>query len=119
MQTVIRSAATRAALLVPSLAFLVACGEVPPPPAAGTAAAPPAQLGLCVACHTDDGRGGPPGTPRIAGQDEAYLRASLLAYRSGERRHPGMRAIAGALSPGEIDAFAAWYAAQPACTPDA
>lgn len=117
MTTMPRPAAIRAILLIPLL-LLAACGDVPAP-AEATAAGPPAQLGLCVACHTDDGRSGPVGTPRIAGQDEAYLRASLLAYRSGERRHPGMRAIAGALSPGEIDAFAAWYAAQPACTPDA
>jgi cytochrome c553 len=118
MPTPLRCAAARAALLMPVMLALVACGDVPTP-AAGPEAGPPAQIGLCVACHTDDGRGGPAGTPRIAGQDEAYLRASLLAYRQGERRHPGMRAIAGALSPAEIDAFAAWYAAQPACPPDA
>lgn len=106
----------RVILALPWFAAIAACGDVPAPPAGERS--PPAQLGLCVACHTDDGRAGPPGTPRIAGQDEAYLRASLLAYRSGERRHAGMRAIAGALSPAEIDAFAAWYAAQPACAPE-
>jgi cytochrome c553 len=79
---------------------------------------PPAQLGLCIACHTDAGRSGPPGTPRLAGQDQTYLQASLLAYRNGDRRHPGMRAIAGALSAADIEALAAWYAAQPACVPD-
>lgn len=118
MPNAIRFAAARAAVLVSSIAVLVACGEAPNP-VVDAAAAPPAQIGLCVACHTDDGRGGPPGTPRIAGQDEAYLRAALLAYRSGERRHAGMRAIAGALSPAEIDGFAAWYAAQPICPPEA
>lgn len=118
MRYIHRTAVARAAFIVFAFLLLVACGEVPAP-ASGTAANPPAQLGLCVACHADDGRSGPAGTPRIAGQDEAYLRASLLAYRSGERRHPGMRAIAGALSPAEIDAFAAWYAAQPVCPPEA
>ncbi len=118
MPNTYRNAAVRAALLVPAFLLLVACGDVPAPPS-GTVARPPAQLGLCVACHTDDGRSGPTGTPRIAGQDEAYLRASLLAYRSGERRHPGMRAIAGALSLADVDALAAWYAGQPVCPPDA
>jgi cytochrome c553 len=51
----------------------------------------------------------------LAGQDEAYLRISLRAYKDGERQHPGMNAIAGALSPADIEALAAWYAAQPAC----
>lgn len=114
----LRSLAPRTALLVLCLCLLCACDPLPPP-SAGAPQGPPAQLGLCVACHTDAGRSGPPGTPRLAGQDQTYLQASLLAYRNGERRHPGMRAIAGALSAADIEALAAWYAAQPACVPDA
>lgn len=81
------------------------------------AAERPPQLGLCVACHHDEGRGGPPGTPRLAGQDEAYLRAALEAYRSGERRHAPMRAIVGALGADDVAALARWYARQPVCPP--
>jgi cytochrome c553 len=77
-------------------------------------AAPPAQLGLCVACHHDQGRGGPSGTPRLAGQDEAYLRTALAAYRDGDRNHAAMQAIAGALSDADIAELSRWYAAQPA-----
>ncbi len=77
----------------------------------------PAQIGLCMACHQDDGRSGPPGTPRLAGQDETYLRLSMEAYRSGERKHGPMRAIVGALQPDDIAALARWYANQPACKP--
>ena len=103
-------------LMVASLGLLSGCGESPQADP-GAAPGPPAQLGLCASCHTDAGRAGAPGTPRLAGQDEAYLRISLRAYRDGERRHPGMNAIAGALSPADIEALAAWYAAQPACVP--
>jgi cytochrome c553 len=87
------------------------------PPAGSTrlpAAAPePAQLGLCVACHGEDGRALQPGTPHLGGQDEAYLRASLQAYRDGSRKAVAMNAISNALQPDDIDALAAWYAAQP------
>jgi cytochrome c553 len=114
----LRSVALRTAVLTLSLGLLCACDPAPAPPPGGHQG-PPAQLGLCIACHTDSGRSGPPGTPRLAGQDQVYLEASLLAYRNGDRRHPGMRAIAGALSVADIEALAAWYAAQPACVPDA
>lgn len=76
---------------------------------------PPAQLGLCASCHRDDGRAGEPGVPRIAGQDETYLRDALNAYRRGQRDHSAMRAIAGALSDRDVAEFARWYSSRPAC----
>src|SRR2546427_12572112 len=36
--------------------------------------------------------------PRIGGQHEAYLVKALQEYKSGERSHPSMRAIAASLS---------------------
>jgi cytochrome c553 len=95
----------RAVLLV-VLALPTAVGAMSPAP-------PPPQLGLCASCHRDDGRAGDPGVPRLAGQDETYLRESLHAYRDGRRDHAAMRAIAGALSERDIAAFAAWYAGRP------
>ena len=73
----------------------------------------PAQLGLCVACHGVDGRSLQPGTPHIGGQDELYLRNSLIAYREGRRKAVAMNAISNALQPRDIEELAAWYAAQP------
>jgi len=96
---------------------LLACAQPIEPPFAQAAALPPVQLGLCAACHLDNGRAGPIGTPRLAGQDAVYLVTAMEAYRSGDRRHPAMRAIVGALSVDEVRAFAAFYAAQPACAP--
>jgi cytochrome c553 len=95
--------------------LLAACGEVPE--GAGLAATePPRQLGMCVACHGEDGRSRVPGTPHLSGQDEDYLVKSMLQYRDGQRSDAAMRALIGALSESDIRAFAAWYAQQNACT---
>ena len=48
--------------------------------------------------------------PRIGGQHEAYLVRALQAYKSGERSHPSMRAIAASLSDQDMADLAAYYA---------
>ena len=52
----------------------------------------------CQGCHGIDGfRTAYPevySVPMIGGQSETYLINALKAYRSGDRTHPGMRAIA-------------------------
>jgi cytochrome c553 len=81
------------------------------------AAAPvrPAQLGLCASCHGEDGCRGVREIPRLAAQNPEYLAGALGAYRNGARDHAAMRAISGALSARDVDAFARWYAEQPGC----
>lgn len=73
----------------------------------------PARLGLCAACHGDNGIATAKGIPNLAAQDRDYLIAALRQYRSGERAAPAMRAASGALSDADIAALAEWYAAQP------
>ena len=73
----------------------------------------PAKLGLCAACHGENGVSRTPGVPHLAGQDEAYLRKALGDYRSGVRKVSPMSSIANQLQPKDIAAFAKWYAAQP------
>lgn len=73
----------------------------------------PAKLGLCAACHGENGISRIAGTPHLAGQDEAYLRKALNDYRSGARKVAPMSSIANQLQPKDIAAFAKWYAAQP------
>lgn len=82
---------------------------------APTLAAPakPAKLGLCSACHGVDGTSRTPGTPHLGGQDRVYLERALSDYRSGKRQHVPMTSLANALQPRDIQALAAWYAAQP------
>lgn len=72
----------------------------------------PPRLGLCASCHGERGIAVMKGMPHLAGQDLDYLKASLAAYRSGARDVAAMRAAVGALSAAELDALAAWYAAQ-------
>lgn len=88
---------------------------------AQVAAAPsperPARLGMCVACHGDDGFARIPGAPNLAGQPYAYLLQALHAYRNGQRDVPVMRAAAGPLSEADMQALARWYSAQSPCKP--
>ncbi len=92
-----------------------------PPAAAPAPAAPekPAQLGLCVACHGENGTARQPGAPHLGGQDEAYLALALNAYRDGSRKAAAMNAISNALQPDDIEALARWYASQPGFRPPA
>ncbi len=84
-------------------------------PALALAQAPaaPAKLGLCTACHGVDGTSRTPGTPHLGGQDRQYLERALSDYRSGKRQHVPMTSLANTLQPRDIQALAAWYAAQP------
>jgi cytochrome c553 len=59
-----------------------------------------------------NGRSLVPGTPHLAGQDEAYLNAALRAYRNGSRQAAPMNSIANTLQPRDIAALARWYAQQ-------
>jgi cytochrome c553 len=98
--------------LFPALLFAVAAGCATP----ARAAAPnkPAQLGLCAACHGEDGRSRAAGTPSLGGQDETYLRKALTDFRTGARKASPMNAIAGSLQAKDIQALARWYATRPA-----
>ncbi|HEX5961562.1 MAG TPA: cytochrome c [Rhodanobacteraceae bacterium] len=99
--------------IVPLLALapLVAAQAAPEPPN------PPAQLGLCAACHGEDGHARIPGAPNLAGQPYAYLLQALHEYRNGERKVAVMRAAAGPLTEQDMQALARWFAAQSPCKP--
>ena len=97
------------------------------PNVAPAAAAAPAAAGAgdpqkgrertqaCEGCHGIEGwRTAYPEVyrvPKLGGQHAAYLVAALKQYRSGERSHPSMRAIASSLSDADISNLAAYYAA--------
>ena len=51
--------------------------------------------------------------PKIGGQHAAYIVKALQAYKSGERAHPSMRAIAAGLSDQDMADLAAYYASDP------
>lgn len=80
----------------------------------GDAKAGKEKIQMCQGCHGIEGwRTAYPEVfhvPRIGGQHEAYLVSALKAYKSGERNHPSMRAIAGSLSDKNMQDLAAYYA---------
>lgn len=79
--------------------------------------AKPAQLGICVLCHGEDGRSRTPVAPNLAAQNAAYMERSLRRFQTGQRDGDGMNAVARMLSDEDIRELAAWYAAQPCVGP--
>ena len=69
---------------------------------------------MCTGCHGIEGwRTAYPEVyrvPLIGGQHEAYIVKALQQYKSGERSHPSMRAIAAPLSEQDMADLAAYYA---------
>jgi cytochrome c553 len=81
-------------------------------PAAGDAAAGKAAAAPCAGCHGDQGVSSTAGTPSLAGQDAAYLAATLRAYKDGSRKEDSMSSLSAALGEKTIQDLAAYYAAQ-------
>ena len=67
----------------------------------------------CAACHGADGIARDTEVPHLAGQNERYLFNQMMAFRAGKRPHKEMRFMARAMTPQEIAALAAYYAALP------
>jgi len=97
-----------AMLVVPA----VALGQVPA--VQGNAAAGHQKTQMCGGCHGIPGwRTAYPevySVPIIGGQHPAYIVKALQAYKSGERSHPSMKAIAATLSDKDMADLAAYYA---------
>ena len=96
------------ALLVPALAAAQANAPV------GNIDAGRSKTRMCDGCHGISGyRTAFPEVyrvPLLGGQHPAYLVKALQAYRSGERSHPSMRAIAASLTDQDMADLAAFYA---------
>jgi cytochrome c553 len=70
----------------------------------------------CVQCHGPGGVGVGAHFPPLAGQPAVYIEAQLKAWQNGSRRNDPlqlMQHLSTALSAQDIDAVAAWFAAQP------
>ena len=101
---------------------LIACAAIAGPalaqtaPAPGNAAAGKQKTAMCIGCHGIAGwRTAYPEVyhvPMIHGQHQAYIVKALQAYRSGERSHPSMRAIAASLTDDDMANLAAYYGGQ-------
>ena len=83
--------------------------------AAGDAAAGKQKTVMCAGCH------GIPSyktafpsvysVPKLGGQHAGYIVKALQGYKTGERSHPTMRAIAADLSDQDMADLAAYYSA--------
>ncbi|MEW9571730.1 cytochrome c [Rhodanobacter sp. Si-c] len=74
------------------------------------------ELPACVQCHAPGGVGVGANFPPLAGQSTAYIASQLRAWQQGTRHNDPlqlMQHVAQQLTPREIDAVAAWFAAQP------
>lgn len=75
------------------------------------------RVQACQNCHGPRGAGLAPYGAALAGQLAPYLKAELLAWRSGRRNTDpsgAMAVIARSLGEGDIDAVADYYASLPA-----
>lgn len=80
--------------------------------AAGVASAePPAGAVSCSGCHPASSRVTSP-VPRLAGVDRAAIVRAMQEFRSGQRPATVMDRIAKGFTDDEIQALAAWFAAQ-------
>lgn len=84
-----------------------------PQPIVGNAASGERRASMCIGCHGIEGyKNAFPELhhiPMISGQNAEFIEAALNAYRSGDRRHPTMRAVAQALNDQDIADLAAFY----------
>jgi cytochrome c553 len=82
--------------------------------AAGDPVAGRNKNSMCAGCHGIPGwKTAFPDTykvPRLGGQHAEYLVAALKQYKTGERTHPSMKAIAASLSDQDMEDLAAYYA---------
>jgi sulfide dehydrogenase cytochrome subunit len=74
-------------------------------------AEPPAGAVACSGCHPSSSRVSSP-VARLVGRDRAEIVRAMQEFRSGARTGTVMDRIAKGFTDAEIQAIAAWYAAQ-------
>ena len=76
---------------------------------AGDVAAGKTKAAMCGACHGAAGISAVPTYPNLAGQKAAYTAKQLKDFKSGARKDPTMKGMAGMLSDEDIVNVAAYY----------
>jgi cytochrome subunit of sulfide dehydrogenase len=79
--------------------------------AVAASAEPPAGAASCTGCHPASARVTSP-VPRLAGLERDAIVKALQEFRAGQRAATVMDRIAKGFTDDEIQAIAAWYAAQ-------
>jgi cytochrome c553 len=114
-QTNFKAAVTSLAAAAGLAAMLASGSALAQAPAIkGDAAAGAKKNSMCIGCHgIENYKTAFPvlyRVPKITGQHQAYFVAALQAYKTGERSHPSMQAIAGSLTDQDMADLAAFYA---------
>ena len=86
-------------------------GAAPPVDGQDPFAAVKKLTAMCAGCHGEDGNSTAAATPSLAGQHDTYLIEAIQAYQGGARAEPMMQALTKALTPGQVDDIAYFYAA--------
>jgi len=90
------------------------------PPAPGDPNKGAQRVAMCQGCHGIVGwRTAFPEVyrvPKLSGQNPQYIVAALKQYKSGDRGHPTMKAIAASLSDDDMANIAAYYSQAPLTT---
>ena len=111
MKTITRSAVACAALAL-TAAWPAAAAQ-----GQGNADAGRNKSSMCVGCHNIPGyKTAFPAVysvPKLDGQHASYIVSALRQYKSGERTHPSMRAVAASLSDQDMADLAAFYSTEP------
>ena len=66
----------------------------------------------CVGCHGVAGAAPTAANPKLAGIDEATIKAALTDFKSGARKSPIMNNMAAMLGDADIDNVAAYLSSQ-------
>ena len=66
----------------------------------------------CAICHGTDGRPATKDVVPLAGLPREHIASQMRAFRDGQRPATVMHQIAKGYTDAQIDAIAAWYAAQ-------
>jgi cytochrome c553 len=107
--------ALSAALLFATLGSALAAAQAPA--SAGDPLKGAQKVQMCQGCHGIVGwRTAFPEVyrvPKLSGQTPGYIVVALKAYKSGDRGHPTMKAIAASLSDADMADIAAYYAQTP------
>jgi cytochrome c553 len=87
----------------------------------GDAKAGEKKIAMCIGCHGIQGyQASFPEVyrvPMISGQNAKYISNALVAYRTGERKHPTMKGIATSLTDQDIADISAYYATHSKAAP--
>ncbi len=67
---------------------------------------------VCAACHGSDGNSTNAANPSLAGQLPEYISLQLTHFKSGVRSNPVMTAIVANLTPEDMQALGAYFAAK-------